>query len=104
MADLSRMKNAVSNLVSQAIYDRTKNQKHGAELCAVGAWLLGRKFSHLPLPLICFLKMATRFGVLSQITEWRWLSVSNGYEYLRQLPSLPWAVAASQTRMGAFYE
>ena len=27
MADLSGMKNAVSNLVAQAIYNRTKNQK-----------------------------------------------------------------------------
>ncbi|WP_029544542.1 hypothetical protein [Selenomonas sp. AB3002] len=43
MADLSRMKNAVSNLVSQAIYDRTKNQKARRGIVRGGSVVIGEK-------------------------------------------------------------
>ena len=43
MADLSGMKNAVSNLVAQAIYNRTKNQKARRGIVRGGSVVIGEK-------------------------------------------------------------
>lgn len=49
MADLGRMKSAVSNLVAQAIYNRTQNQKARRGIVRGGSVIIGEKvFPYAP--------------------------------------------------------